>query len=119
MDLFEALGGSRFNVNCLRGGGVLHDFPKGWLQQCEQWLDQFEHHSLPEFEELVTGNEIFEARTQGVGYIDPQQAIANGITGPILRASGGAFDLRVDRPYLAYPAVPVNVQVRQERDAFP
>ncbi len=118
MDLFEALGGSRFNVNYLRVGGVLHDFPKGWLQQCEQWLDQFEHHSLPEFEELVTGNEIFEARTQGVGYIDPQQAIANGITGPILRASGVAFDLRVDRPYMAYREVPVNVQVRQEGDAF-
>jgi NADH-quinone oxidoreductase subunit D len=118
MDLFEALGGSRFNVNYLRVGGVLHDFPKGWLQQCEQWLDQFEHHSLPEFEELVTGNEIFEARTQGVGYIDPQQAIANGITGPILRASGVPFDLRVDRPYMAYREVPINVQVRQEGDAF-
>src|SRR5712692_903844 len=115
--LFEALGGSRFNVNYLRVGGVLHDFPKGWLKQCEALLDQLEKN-MGEFETLVTGNEIFEARTQGVGYIDPQQAIAYGLTGPMLRASGVNFDLRVNRPYMAYREVPVNVQVRQEGDCF-
>ncbi|GAC1448713.1 MAG: NADH-quinone oxidoreductase subunit D [Ktedonobacterales bacterium] len=118
MDLFEALGGSRFNVNYMRVGGVLHDFPKGWLQQCERWLDQFEARGLPELEELITGNEIFDARTQGVGYIDPQQAIAFGLTGPNLRGSGVNFDLRVDRPYMAYREVAVNPQVRQEGDCF-
>jgi NADH-quinone oxidoreductase subunit D len=118
MDLFEALGGSRFNVNYLRVGGVLHDFPPGWLKQCETWLDSFEKQGLPDLEELLTGNEIFDARTQGVGYIDPQQAIAYGLTGPILRASGVAWDLRKDRPYMAYREVPVNVQTREEGDAF-
>jgi NADH-quinone oxidoreductase subunit D len=118
MDLFEALGGSRFNVNYLRVGGVLHDFPPGWLQQCEKWLDSFEKKGLTDLEELMTGNEIFDARTQGVGYIDGQQALAYGLTGPILRATGIPFDLRVDRPYLAYREVPVNVQTRQEGDAF-
>src|SRR5215468_3489769 len=58
MTLFEALGGSRFNVNYLRVGGVLHDFPAGWLRECEAFLEQFEKH-MKEFEELVTGNEIF------------------------------------------------------------
>jgi NADH-quinone oxidoreductase subunit D len=118
MDLFEALGGSRFNVNYMRVGGVLHDFPPGWLKQCETWLDSFEKQGLPDLEELLTGNEIFDARTQGVGYIDPQQAIAYGLTGPILRASGVAWDLRKDRPYMAYREVPVNVQTREEGDAF-
>jgi NADH-quinone oxidoreductase subunit D len=118
MDMFEALGGSRFNVNYLRVGGVLHDFPSGWLLQCEKWLDSFEKRGLPELEELITGNEIFDARTQGVGYIDGQQALAYGLTGPILRATGIPFDLRVDRPYMAYREVPVNVQTRQEGDAF-
>jgi NADH-quinone oxidoreductase subunit D len=118
MDMFEALGGSRFNVNYLRVGGVLHDFKPGWLQQCEKWLDSFEKRGLPELEELITGNEIFDARTQGVGYIDGQQALAYGLTGPILRATGIPFDLRVDRPYMAYREVPVNVQTRQEGDAF-
>jgi len=117
MTLFEALGGSRFNVNYLRVGGVLHDFPAGWLKECEAFFDQFEKN-MGELEGLVTGNEIFEARTQGVGYIDQQQAIAYGLTGPMLRASGVNWDLRVNRPYMAYREVPVNVKVRQEGDCF-
>ncbi len=111
MALFEALGGSRFNVNYMRVGGVLHDFPKGWLRECEAYLDQLEKN-MGELERLVTGNEIFQARTQGVGYIDAQQAISYGLTGPVLRASGVNWDLRVHRPYMAYREVPVNIQVR-------
>jgi NADH-quinone oxidoreductase subunit D len=117
LSLFEALGGSRFNVNYLRVGGVLHDFPKGWLSECEAFLDQ-EEKNMAELETLLTGNEIFDARTQGVGYIDPQQAIAYGLTGPMARASGINWDLRVNRPYMAYREVPVKVQVRQEGDCF-
>jgi NADH-quinone oxidoreductase subunit D len=117
LSLFEALGGSRFNVNYLRVGGVLHDFPKNWLKECEAFFDQFDK-SMVELEDLLTGNEIFDARTQGVGYIDPQQAIAYGLTGPMLRASGVNWDLRVHRPYMAYREVPVNIQIRQEGDCF-
>ena len=117
LTLFEALGGSRFNVNYLRVGGVLHDFPKGWLAECETFLNQLEKNMV-ELHQLITGNEIFEARTQGVGYIDPQQALAYGLTGPMLRGSGVNFDLRVNRPYMAYREVPVNVQVRQEGDCY-
>jgi len=117
LSLFEALGGSRFNVNYMRVGGVLHDFPKGWLDECSVFLDQFEKNMV-EMNILITGNEIFEARTQGVGYIDQQQAIAYGLTGPMLRASGVKWDLRVNRPYGAYREVPVNIVVRQEGDCF-
>ncbi|HEY3993059.1 MAG TPA: NADH-quinone oxidoreductase subunit D [Ktedonobacteraceae bacterium] len=117
LSLFEALGGSRFNVNYMRVGGVLHDFPKGWLDECSAFLDQFEKNMV-EFDGLITGNEIFEARTQGVGYIDQQQAIAYGLTGPMLRASGVKWDLRVHRPYGAYREVPVNIMMRQEGDCF-
>lgn len=117
LSLFEALGGSRFNVNYLRVGGVLHDFPKNWLKECEAFFDQFDK-GMVELEDLLTGNEIFDARTQGVGYIDPQQAIAYGLTGPMLRASGVNWDLRVHRPYMAYREVPVNIQIRQEGDCF-
>jgi NADH-quinone oxidoreductase B subunit len=98
MALFEALGGSRFNVNYMRVGGVLHDFPEGWLHECEAYLDGLEKN-MGELEQLVTGNEIFQARTKGVGYIDAQQAAAYGLTGPMLRASGVNWDLRVHRPY--------------------
>lgn len=117
LSLFEALGGSRFNVNYMRVGGVLHDFPKGWLGECAAFLDQFEKN-MAELGGLITGNEIFEARTQGVGYIDQQQAIAYGLTGPMVRASGVKWDLRINRPYGAYREVPVNVIVRQEGDCF-
>ena len=117
LSLFEALGGSRFNVNYMRVGGVLHDLPKGWLKECEAFLDQFEKN-YAELSALITGNEIFEARTQGVGYIDPQQALAYGLTGPMLRASGINWDLRVNRPYMAYREIAVNPQVRQEGDCY-
>lgn len=115
--LFEALAGSRFTVNYNRVGGVLHDFPKGWLAECEAWLDNFDH-VLVELDEFINGNEIFQARTQGVGFIDREQAIAYGLTGPMARASGVAWDLRVDHPSMAYREVPVNIQVRQEGDCF-
>ena len=78
MDMFESLSGHRFTHNYMRPGGVVHDFPSGWMQQCEAWMDSFEKVSIPELHELLTGNEIFDARTQGVGYIDPQQAVAYG-----------------------------------------
>src|SRR3989440_7056810 len=117
MSLFEALGGSRFNVNYLRVGGVLHDFPKGWLKACAAYLDQLEKN-MGELERLVNGNEIFQARTQGIGYVDPQQAIAYGLTGPMARASGINWDLRINHPYMAYREVPVQVQVRQEGECY-
>jgi NADH-quinone oxidoreductase subunit D len=117
MDLFEALGGSRFNVNYVRVGGVLHDFPSGWLSKCEAYLDQLEKN-MSELERLINGNEIFLARTQGVGYLDPQQAIAFGLTGPLARASGISWDLRVNHPSMAYREVPVNIQTRQEGDCY-
>jgi NADH-quinone oxidoreductase subunit D len=118
LDLFEALSGHRFTHNYMRVGGVLYDFPKGWLETCERFLEKFERTSLPELEELLTGNEIFEARTQGVGYIDSQQAMAYALTGPVARASGVSFDVRVNRPYGAYREIPVNIKVRQDGDCF-
>lgn len=117
LSLFEALAGSRFTVNYNRVGGVLHDFPKGWLSECAAWLDRLEH-TLVELDEFINGNEIFLARTQGVGFIEREQAIAYGLTGPMARASGIAWDLRVDHPYMAYREVPVNAQVRQEGDCY-
>jgi NADH-quinone oxidoreductase subunit D len=118
LDLFEEVSGARFTHNYMRVGGVNHDLPRGWLQRLEKWLDNFEKRSLPELEELLTGNEIFDARTQGVGYIDRQQALAYALTGPVARASGVIFDVRVDRPYGAYREIAVIPQVRQEGDCF-
>jgi NADH-quinone oxidoreductase subunit D len=117
LTLFEALSGSRFTVNYLRVGGVLHDIPKGWLRECEAFLDKLEKN-LDELDTLIMGNEIFLARTQGVGFVDKEQAIAYGLSGPMARASGVNWDMRVNRPYMAYREVPVHAQVRQEGDCF-
>ena len=73
---------------------------------------------MGELETLINGNEIFLARTQGVGYLDQQQAVAYGLTGPVARASGIDWDLRVNHPSMAYREVPVQVQVRQEGDCY-
>lgn len=117
LELFEDVAGSRFTVNYMRVGGVLHDFPVGWLQRLEAWLDIFDK-TWQEIDTLITGNEIFMKRTQGVGFIDGQQAISYSITGPIARASGVDWDLRVHRPYGAYRDIPVNQVTREEGDCF-
>jgi NADH-quinone oxidoreductase subunit D len=101
----------------MRVGGVLHDLPVGWLQRLETWLNTFEKN-WHELDTLITGNEIVMKRTQGVGYIDPQQAVAYGMTGPILRASGVNWDLRQNRPYGAYREIKVQPVVREDGDAF-
>jgi len=118
MDMFEQVSGARFTHNYMRVGGVLYDLPKGWLQTLEAFLDTFEKRSIPELEELLTGNEIFLARTQGVGYVDPQQAIAYGLTGPMGRGSGMPFDVRVQRPYGAYREIAVRPQIETAGDCF-
>lgn len=117
LELFEEVAGSRFTVNYMRVGGVLHDLPVGWLQRLDAWLDTFEKN-WHELDVLITGNEIFMTRTQGVGYIDPQEAVAFSLTGPILRASGVNWDLRVQRPYDAYREIAVRPVVREEGDCF-
>ena len=118
LDMFESLSGHRFTHNYMRVGGVMHDFPKGWLKICEDWCEQFVRIGIPEMHRLLTGNEIFEARTEGVGYIDRDQAIAYALTGPVGRASGMEFDVRVNRPYGAYREIAVNIKTRREGDCF-
>lgn len=118
LDLFESLSGHRFTHNYMRVGGVMHDFPKGWISTCEAWCEQFLERGIPELHRLLTGNEIFDARTEGVGYIDREQAIAYALTGPLARASGVTFDVRVNRPYGAYREIAVNMKTRQEGDCF-
>ncbi|MCL5108633.1 MAG: NADH-quinone oxidoreductase subunit D [Chloroflexi bacterium] len=117
LDLFEALGGSRFNHNYFRVGGVLFDLPTGWLGTLEKFLGDF-GKLLDELEELVSGNEIFRARTVGVGVIPQDVAVAYSLSGPNIRGSGVPFDMRTYRPYGAYPELDVQPQVRYGGDCF-
>ncbi len=97
LDLFESLSGARMMCNYMRFGGVRVDCSAEWLGQTAKLVGGLRGF-LDEFEQLLTGNEILMARTQGVGVLPRELAINAGVTGPGLRASGVNYDLRkVDR----------------------
>lgn len=115
--LFEELTGARFTTSYTRIGGVARDVPEGWLDRVSKFCDQF----LPIMEEtqrLLTRNRIFMDRTEGIGVISKEDAIAYGITGPNLRAAGVDFDLRKDRPYLGYEQYDFDVPVGTTGDCY-
>ncbi len=117
MDLFEASTGGRLHHVYFRIGGVNEDLPDGWTERCAEFCDYFMNR-LPEYDQLVTGNPIFQARTQGVGVLQRETAIAMGACGPVARASGVAFDVRKAHPYEVYDRVEFDVPVRTEGDCF-
>ncbi len=115
--LFEELTGARFTTSYTRIGGVSRDVPAGWLDRVGAFCDQF----LPALEEilaLLTRNKIFLDRTVGVGVITKADAIAYGITGPNLRGSGIALDLRKDKPYSGYEQYEFDVPVGTKGDSY-
>ncbi len=117
MDLFEASTGGRLHHVYFRIGGVNEDLPDGWTERCAAFCDAFMTR-LPEYDELLTGNPIFQARTQGVGVLPRKTAVAMGASGPVARASGIAYDVRKAHPYEVYDRVEFDIPVRTEGDCF-
>ena len=109
--------GLRMNHNFIRPGGVAADLPPGWRDDVLNLLDMLPPR-LEEYDTLMTGQPIWRERLQGVGVITAQEAIALGATGPILRSTGTAWDLRRDVPYLHYDKVEFDVIVGTYGDAF-
>ncbi|MGW2252228.1 NADH-quinone oxidoreductase subunit D [Kitasatospora sp. NPDC001660] len=99
--VLEEASGGRMHYMFNRVGGLKEDLPAGWLGRVRATVATV-RSQMPVFEDLVLGNEIFRARTAGVGVLTRAQAEAYGVSGPIARASGLDFDLRRDEPYLAY-----------------
>ncbi|MGW4893015.1 NADH-quinone oxidoreductase subunit D [Kitasatospora sp. NPDC004240] len=99
--VLEEASGGRMHYMFNRVGGLKEDLPAGWLGRVRAAVAVV-RSQLPVFEDLVLGNEIFRARTAGVGVLTRAQAAAYGVSGPIARASGLDLDLRRDEPYLAY-----------------
>jgi len=99
--VMEEISGGRMHYMFNRVGGLKEDIPAGWLDRAEDATTAVRSR-MPQIEDLVFGNEIFQARTRGVGVLSPELIDAYGVTGPIARASGVDFDLRRDEPYLAY-----------------
>lgn len=101
IDLLEEISGSRLLFNYLRIGGLAHDAPNGWTDKVREFCDYMDP-KIPELNELLSYNKIFIERTANVGILPPDVAIAYGVTGPNLRASGVDFDMRRDVPYSGY-----------------
>jgi len=114
---FERTSGLRMNHNYIRPGGVAADLPPGWEEEVLDLSDQILRR-LEEYDELFTGQPIFQERTVGVGVIDTETALALSATGPILRSTGLAWDLRRTMPYLAYDQVDFDVVVGSTGDTF-
>ena len=114
---FEVVSGLRMNTNFIRPGGVAADLPAGWEEHLSGLLDVLPER-LEEFDQLMTGQPIWRERLQGVGVITAEEALLLGATGPILRSTGFAWDLRREQPYLRYDQVDFDVVVGTYGDCF-
>lgn len=117
LDILEAISGQRMMFNYVRPGGVVADLPAGIEQRIRTFLKGFQVY-LKEHDELLGGNEIFQGRVKGIGTIDRETALAFGLTGANLRASGVDYDVRRDRPYAAYAEMDFDIPVAQEGDCW-
>jgi len=118
LNQIEAATGGRFHPNFDRIGGLKDDLPKGWIADTKAAMERIRDF-CDEMEILVEGNEIFEARTRGIGVIPAEVAMQFGLTGANLRASGVDWDLRRDEPVgLAWNEVDWNVITHPDGDSF-
>lgn len=117
LQFLEKTSGLRMNHNYIRPGGVAADLPDGWRDDLLRLLDALPSR-LTEYDNLMTGQPIWQGRTHGVGVITPEEALALGTTGPVLRSTGTPWDLRKDMPYLAYDQVEFDVVVGSYGDVF-
>ncbi len=109
--------GLRMNHNYIRPGGVAADLPDGWRDGVLRLLDILPER-LGEYETLMNNQPIWRERLQGVGTISAEECMALGVTGPILRSTGYAWDLRRDMPYLAFDEVDFDVVVGTYGDCY-
>ena len=115
--LFEELTGARFTTSYTRIGGVARDVPDGWLGRVTKFCKDLPT-TLKDFDKLLTRNRIFLERTEGIGAISRADALAYGLTGPNLRATGVDFDLRKDRPYCGYEKYDFEVPIGTTGDCY-
>jgi NADH-quinone oxidoreductase subunit D len=115
--LLELITGLRMNHNFIRPGGVAADLPDGWRDQVLRVMDLIPPR-LHEYDMLMTGQPIWRERLQGVGVLTPQEALALGSTGPVLRSTGVEWDLRRDMPYLYYDQLDFSVVVGSYGDCY-
>ncbi len=116
-NLHEAYCGGRITTSVTRVGGMVADLPVGWLEACREFVNGLPA-TLDETERLLTKNSIWQARMIDVGVIDAETALDLGLTGPNLRGSGVAYDVRKARPYLGYDEYDFDVPVGVVGDTY-
>ncbi|WP_409049584.1 NADH-quinone oxidoreductase subunit D [Sandarakinorhabdus sp.] len=117
MEFYERVSGARFHAAWFRPGGVHQDLPAGLLEDIGAWCEGFPR-LLDEFQGLVADNRIFKQRNVDVGIISKDEAIGWGFTGPCIRASGVAWDIRKSQPYDAYHLMDFDVPVSNDGDCY-
>jgi NADH-quinone oxidoreductase subunit D len=117
LDLFMTCAGVRMNPSYIRHGGVARDLSDEFLAHCQRFIDTMPE-KIDEYETLLTRNEIFLARTKGIGMLPPELCKDYSVTGPIARASGIAYDVRRAEPYGIYDRFDYEVPVRFGGDAY-
>ncbi len=115
--MYDEVCGARLTATYFRVGGLARDLPADFLERAQKFLDALPGH-FAEYENLLTGNPIWLARTKGVAVLTRERAIALGATGPMLRGSGVAWDLRKNMPYSSYEEYDFAVPTGQHGDAF-
>jgi NADH/F420H2 dehydrogenase subunit C len=118
LDIFEAASGSRMMCNYARFGGVARDVDEDWLDRARYLAHERLPAKLDEFEQLLNDNEILVARTKGVSVVSPEMAVAYGITGPMLRASGVPYDIRRAEPYCIYDRFDFKIPLLHNGDLY-
>ncbi len=116
LDLFEMSAGGRMTINMARIGGMPEP-PEEFWPALRKFVDEFPQ-AIDEYNGLITGNEIFQARCKGIGIITPELCEELGVTGPVLRGSGVKWDLRKNVPYGIYDRFDFDVPVGEVGDSF-
>ncbi len=117
LDILEMVSGQRMMTTYIRPGGVWRDIPAGFEEAVRQFIKILPDR-INEYEDMLTSNPLFLERTQGLGVLTPEDALSYGITGPMLRASGIAHDLRKAQPYSGYENYDFDVPTRTEGDTY-
>jgi NADH-quinone oxidoreductase subunit D len=117
LKIFEMVSGQRMMTSYFRIGGLALEPPPGWLERVRRFIDMFPSR-LEEYENLLTHNRIWLMRTVGIGILEAKDAIAFGVSGPMLRAAGVAYDVRKVFPYSSYEEFDFDIPTRTESDCY-
>src|SRR5690606_10001488 len=117
LNMYEMLGGQRMMSSYIRPGGVWRDVPPEFIPAVEHFVDYFPP-KIDDYEALLTNNPLWIDRTQGIGVIEPDDALDYGVSGPSLRGSGVNWDIRKAQPYSGYENYDFDVPLGEHGDVY-